>query len=211
MVGLSANPPLSKGNSQLTNEKCLKAGFNDVLQSIQPSMYPFRRVQYFNKQKLLFFQHCRGSRCIWPCQPLYKYRKSNCRYWRVLLWKSLEVFGGCSFGGMLSESLLWSCGHLMTGFKCLPLGDLLPCSLTRSIADLLLLMVMIEASVVRWPTKKSKYEYISLIYSGYFQLLYHPRLSSCCLQIQTWRAHNIPRTKHALYVIGATIWRLASP
>ena len=74
---------------------------------------------------------------------------AECRYWRVLLWKSLEVFGGCSFGGMLSESLLWSCGHLMTGFKCLPLGDLLPCSLTRSIADLLLLMVMIEASVVR--------------------------------------------------------------
>ena len=131
--------------------------------------------------------------------------------WGVLLWKSLEVFGGCSFGGMLSESLLWSCGHLMTGFKCLPLGDLLPCSLTRSIADLLLLMVMIEASVVRWPTKKSKYEYISLIYRGYFRLLYHPRLSSCCLQIQTWRAHNIPRTKHALYVIGAAIWRLASP
>ena len=211
MVGLSANPPLSKGNSQLTNEKCLKAGFNDVLiLGNNPAINASFQKSSISKN-CDFFQQCRGSRCIWPCQPLYKYRKSNCRYWRVLLWKSFEVFGGCSFGGMLSESLLWSCGHLMTGFKCLPLGDLLPCSLTRSIADLLLLMVMIEASVVRWPTKKSKYEYISLIFRGYFRLLYHPRLSSCCLQIQTWRAHNIPRTKHALYVIGATIWRLASP
>ena len=180
-------------------------------------MHPFRRVQYFNlianSKNCDFSNSAEGQDVFDPAKHCINTERAiaECRYWRVLLWKSLEVFGGCSFGGMLSESLLWSCGHLMTGFKCLPLGDLLPCSLTRSIADLLLLMVMIEASVVRWPTYKSKYEYISLIYSGYFQLLHHPRLSSCCLQIQTWHAHNIPRTKHALYVIGAAIWRPASP